>query len=587
MKNADTTWKNSIFGRLILMFLLIMIPLYLIGIGIYKWGIDTVREEISNSSKTQVSFYLNSFEEEIKRIQALQYECLQDENLNMLATVSNSMEEYEWSRAVLRLQQRLLAIKNSSNYISRVTAYIPTSDLSISDRDVETGIDQIFSLTRKATVASEARINYWENKLVLISRYPVTYTNNRASPIYAIEIELSPQELQKALDQLETYEDSGLFLMDMCRNFTITDSVSRETASYIQSHVLQDIDKARQGVQSIVIDKKPYMLIYARSEYLSMMLFKYVPENKIFERLKKFQFWFWVFTLIALVIIIFFSTSTYRFIHKPLAKLVKSFKKVENGDLDIAIGHDHYDEFRYLYRRFNAMVENLNTLIDQNYKQKILTQRAELKHLQSQINPHFLYNSFFILYNMVRAKDYENLEYFTKQLGNYFQFITRSASDEVPLFREVSHARVYAEIQARRFRNRIRLEFGQLPLVLNDTLVPRLILQPVIENSFEHGLENKVRDGLIRVEFLHDEKSGRILISVEDNGGELDDEKIAALRGELSDCSNHIESTGIINIHERLRFKFGPESGLNVSRGNLGGLRVEIFISNDEGEKHV
>ncbi|GJM75129.1 hypothetical protein HMSSN036_73450 [Paenibacillus macerans] len=104
-----------------------------------------------------------------------------------------------------------------------------------------------------------------------------------------------------------------------------------------------------------------------------------------------------------------------------------------------------------------------------------MAQRAELKQLQSQINPHFLYNSFFILNTMAKTGDTERIEQFTTLLGEYFEFVTRNASDLVALEQEIHHARMYAEIQELRFSRRIQVRFDTLPDELRSIPVPRLI----------------------------------------------------------------------------------------------------------------
>jgi len=96
---------------------------------------------------------------------------------------------------------------------------------------------------------------------------------------------------------------------------------------------------------------------------------------------------------------------------------------------------------------------------------------------------------------MARVGDYDTLERFTEQLGEYFRFVTRSAADEVPLSAEVNHARVYTEIQAMRFSNRIKVYFDDMPEEYSKIQVPRLILQPIIENAFVHGLEKNLLMG--------------------------------------------------------------------------------------------
>jgi two-component system, sensor histidine kinase YesM len=231
------------------------------------------------------------------------------------------------------------------------------------------------------------------------------------------------------------------------------------------------------------------------------------------------------------------------------------------------------------------MVERLKTLINQIYKQKILSQKAELKQLQSQINPHFLYNSFFILSRMIKLGQYENSSDFASQLGGYFKYITRSASDEIELQKEVEHARVYTNIQEIRFSRRIRVIFQDLPDCWNDIIVSRLIIQPVIENAFEHGLENKKKDGIIQVTFNSIDRG--IQISVEDNGEELTGNELANLQQMIAELDDTTEYTGILNIHRRITLKFGEESGMVLSKSTLGGLRVDINIMIQKENEHV
>lgn len=156
------------------------------------------------------------------------------------------------------------------------------------------------------------------------------------------------------------------------------------------------------------------------------------------------------------------------------------------------------------------MEDQISRLIDEVYVQTNLAQRAQLKQLQAQINPHFLYNSFFVLSRRVKRHDFENAQELAKHLGNYFQFLARNESDFVMLRQEVEHAKSYAAIQGTRFISRLSIEFGELPVECEGILVPRLILQPLLENAFEHGLENKMKDGILKVSFEEGENEIRI-----------------------------------------------------------------------------
>jgi two-component system sensor histidine kinase YesM len=218
----------------------------------------------------------------------------------------------------------------------------------------------------------------------------------------------------------------------------------------------------------------------------------------------------------------------------------------------------------------------LNRVIQHEYLQEILVKRAELKQLQAQINPHFLYNSFFILYTMTRRGEYGMLEKFELQLGDYYQFLTRNTSDEVTLAKEVNHARTYCEIQALRFSNRITIDFGELPEEYADMQVPRLILQPIIENAFVHGLEMKEEGGRLFVGFTAE--GAFLRISIQDNGGMMTDEEILEMNRKMERYDNNTETTSMLNIHRRIRLRFGDRCGLTFARGGEGGLEVTLIL---------
>ncbi|UVI29430.1 sensor histidine kinase [Paenibacillus spongiae] len=581
LKNANSgfQWLNSIFFRLLFVLTLMIILAYLVGVVMYNWGVDTVREEISDSMQSQVIHYRENLENEISRIQMLQYETLNDENLYLLATIPGSMNKYERNQSILRLQQHLNAVKNSSAMIVDVLAYILPSNIKISAVDKYSPLNERDLAAIKQSSKSNASPFIRDgDSYLMTSRFPTPSSGNR-NPLYILNIKIDKKTLQETLKPVMVSDQngSGGFLIG---NQGVIADVSSERDSLstsLSERVLQLSNVQDVGSTSLVINEQRYMVFYSVSRVLNLTVVKYLPESGVFHKLKDYVYWFWLFTIVIVVLTVIVGISIYRIIHRPLIELVRSFRKVEYGEFDIQIEHRGNDEFKYLYHRFNLMVKNLSTLIDQVYRQKILAQRAELKHLQSQISPHFLYNSFFILHHMVNAEDYENVSVFTKQLGSYLEYVTRSAEEEVPLAKDIEHARIYCLIQARRFRNRIRVEFAELPDDYHMLRVPRLIAQPLIENVFSHGLKNKMRDGLLQVSFHT--VNWMLYISIEDNGEEVSQEHAVHLRSLLTDhWDEEQETTGLLNVHRRLRLKFGKDSGIAVSIGELGGLKVTAMI---------
>lgn len=146
--------------------------------------------------------------------------------------------------------------------------------------------------------------------------------------------------------------------------------------------------------------------------------------------------------------------------------------------MKVSINYQTANEFMDLYEGFNKMVSRLDGLIEKVYVQEILTKKMELKQLQAQIIPHFLYNSYFILHRMIKERDFENATNLSMYMGKHFQYITRNALDEVFLYKEVEQVKNYVEIQILRFTGRLEIEFGQLEEKFNEIMVPRMVEYP-------------------------------------------------------------------------------------------------------------
>lgn len=574
--NLNHPWKKNVLKRLILSFICILLPLYILSMIIYNWGVRTLKDEISKSMISQVSQYYSGLEEEFKRIQTLQYDVLSDDNLNALGAIPESLNDIEKMQSILRLQQRLNAIRNSSAYIVDVYAHIPAIQKNVSALTISTFDQEEFNEFKNIPLSLDSKLINMNGKTYLTASYPFVTPESKKWPLFIVVIEISQGKLKENLKMMVNSPDEGLIFKSS--QFEITTSHDADFDLGTASQMLSGIDT--NTAQTVAIKDKQYLAVYSYSHFFGAVLSKYVPVKAVFQPLEKYRSWFVLLLLVSFAIIVVYSLYVYKYIHKPLYKLVKAFRKVEHGDFNEQIEHDFNDEFQYIYTRFNAMLDNLKSLIDQVYKQQLLTHKAELKQLQSQINPHFLYNSLFILNTMTRLGDYDNLERFTNQLGEYFQFITRGDSDEVLLGKEVNHAKVYSEIQAMRFANRNRVEFGDLPDQVGHIMVPRLILQPVIENAFKYALENRSANGILRVQIVR--VHNYLHLIVEDNGEELDDERIRSLNECLS-CPDEAETTGLLNIHQRIRLKFGQDSGLYLERSELGGLKATIRIMITDG----
>ncbi|RED61864.1 sensor histidine kinase [Cohnella lupini] len=572
LKRPEFSFRNTIFIRLVTTFMLIMLPIILLGVYIYQWSIRTASDDISKTAVSQISFYLGDLENEIERMKLLQYGLIEDTDLNMLAITWETMGDIERMEKITSVLNRIFSLQNSSNYIHNVSVHIRPISKTLSSINGAGEFDGDRYRAIRADIEGQgAKFIQWEGNLLLSAAKPSGMKGRE--PLFTIDIELDSRKLRQALQQFNTYAGSSALLLSGRQGFVLG-SGSVNALDGEARRLISGIDDGGSG--TVTLQDERYFVSHAYSDRLDMSIYRFIPEQIVRKPLDKFYTLAWFFAAGAFVIIAVYALSTYKFIHKPMLRLVKGFRRLESGDLKQAIDHKANDEFRYIYSRFNKMVVNLRTLIDQAYKQKIMAQRAELKQLQSQINPHFLYNSFFILNTMAKVGDTDRIEQFTTQLGEYFQFVTRNASDEVTLGQEVHHARMYTEIQELRFSRRIKVRFDELPAELVRVVVPRLIVQPIIENAFEHSLEKMTRDGIVEIRFERSKEWACIVI--EDNGDRLTDEKLMRISSAIAYENEKSETTGIVNIHRRIVITYGEGSGLRVARGQLGGLKVTIRV---------
>ncbi|WP_337099929.1 sensor histidine kinase [Paenibacillus sp. YIM B09110] len=577
-------WRRSILTKLFMLFCLTVLPTYVLSVVLYKWGTEEVIEKINTSSYSQMTQYMDRLEQEVLRMQAIQYEFLNDRDLDRLSTIVDYMPWLEQFYALRGLGQRINMIKNSSAYAKDVSIFLTRAGKVISTSGGISPLEDVSGLDiRNLDPSSKSLVAYRQGELYVDFYNIVTDFSDTNLPLFKIEIMLDKAVFQADLEHFGGEEVNVLMLSDSSASRVIGKSNIDEPnlAEMLDEANKRKGNGEKQGwVEPITINQIDYSMLVVKSEELNMTFVKFVRKGQYLESLEKYTAWFWAFSVISFLAISMFIISMYKVVYNPLRKLSSAFKRVESGNLNMTITDSSNNEFGFIYRSFNRMVHELKVLIEQVYEQRILTQRAQMKQLQSQIHPHFLYNNFQIIYRMAKLEDHENLADLSLKLAQYYQYVTRNTSDDVPLAREVEFARMYVDIQSVRFQNRLVVQFAELPPDCGHIMVPRLILQPVLENTFEHGLRDKAADGRLSVSFeMEDEQ---FTISIEDNGDALTSEELQRLQTLFNTSgSADAEVTGLVNIHRRIQIKFGKTSGMRATRGSSGGLKITIALSKE------
>ncbi len=585
MFSISANYRVSIFPKLFLSFVFIIASLYFLNVTMNQASMGTIRTGIEDSLTSRVHFYNSTLVTDLKRVIQLKTEYLYDKDLMELSFIPEQMSDYQFAEAVLRIRTRLSLLETSSLYIENVNVHIPLIDRTISSKGyVDSPPAEELNALQDSNYSHP--IVAWNNRLLIGALSPENMIED-TDLLMAIKIQLSRDKIRQSLKEINNAGDGKAVLLDNQGAWAVfSENLSVEEEQGLLAQLRMEIGDEPQGTLYRKINGDNYIFIYERSAVLDATTVVYFPENEILAPLKTHRLWFWWFSLLSIGVVLAFSVWTYRLIHRPIHKLVRAFRKVEEGDLSVALSSRQGDEFRYLYTQFNVMVSKLNVLVKEVYEQKIRSQRAELKQLQSQVNPHFLYNSYFVLYRLAKIPDVDNVLRMARHLGEYFRFITRSRSDEVTLEEELKHTLAYIQIQMYRFDQRVETYCEELPEACKSISVPRLILQPIVENAYEHGLRETVSGGLVRMAFQQLDQD--LIIIFEDNGSEMTDEKIAELHDLLhANADDAIETTGILNVHRRLQLKYGSSYGLSVSRAQIGGLRIEMRIGLEQDSESM
>ncbi|MCW5857418.1 MAG: sensor histidine kinase [Caldilineales bacterium] len=274
-----------------------------------------------------------------------------------------------------------------------------------------------------------------------------------------------------------------------------------------------------------------------------------------------------------------------RSIYIPIQKLHDMTSTITKNDLQALVTHDNVDEITELGISFNIMVGRIRDLLDAKVREQENLKKAELRALQAQINPHFLYNTLDAIIWMAESKRTDDVIEIVRALSNFFRISLSKGRDWITIGEEIERTRSYLTIQKMRYHDIVDYQIEQDDGVAGYSVL-KLILQPLVENALYHGVKNKRRGGTIVVR-AKPWNENDILLQVEDNGIGFTPERLAHLQAELNDESGEIKlesGFGIGNVHKRIRLYYGKQYGVSIQSEYQVGTCVSILIPARCGE---
>ena len=285
-----------------------------------------------------------------------------------------------------------------------------------------------------------------------------------------------------------------------------------------------------------------------------------------------------VYLIIGIVLITIIGCITLLllnlYMRKPINEIQVALKNISKGNFNYRIEYKTKSDLQELIDGINSMSEMLNTYIDEKYLQEIRVKDAKFKVLQSQIHPHFLYNCFATIQSLIKMEDYNKALELTKQMSLYYSYITKNKALIVSLKEEWDHMYKYLNIQKIRFEDNITYEIDALDEKYNSIQVPKIIFQPIVENSFKYAFKN-IDNGILKIKIS--EENDSLFISFEDNGY-IDEETIKSLNEQV--YKENIETSGLINVCQRIMTYSQNKSKVIIEKGEeLKGLKITFKLA--------
>lgn len=445
----------------------------------------------------------------------------------------------------------------------------------------------IFLLGGTSLIAYFTALFVTTNTEEIVNDY--TYLNTLKNNVSELNLELEKYLISASSDDLlryyEYYNKLNNIAARIPRKMRFNaDAMVHKDIGYMVEALLEETEKAVLSKRSRISSQ--YTKHFTRSNEISGYIDFYIQEmlnNRLsagsvrYDSLSKTMGLLFIVNLVLIVSMVCLNLwlairSTYKLTH-PLTELAHSAEEIAKGNFDIEVTQTHTgDEIDILAGAFIKMAESVRGHIDdlkaqaemenrlreqemQNFKMAALVKESELKFLQSQINPHFLFNTLNAASQLAVIEGADRTSEFVQNIADVFRYNLKNLDEHVTLKEELEFVNNYMMILKMRFGDRISYEYA-VDVAALQVKIPRITIQPIIENAYIHGLQHLERSGVIRVDVAFEHKTLKIIIS--DNGSGMTQEQVVGLLENESRETDkkHLSGIGISNVVKRLKLLF-------------------------------
>ncbi|SEL94555.1 two-component system, sensor histidine kinase YesM [Paenibacillus sp. cl141a] len=563
---------KPIYLKMIGVILILLIPAILLYTYFSRASIQVINTQMTDYNDSQLMFLKNQIEANIERLSLSSSVLVQDSSILNLQLSILTKDYYRMLDFQTHVKEKLNLQSLSSNWSNHLSVYLPTIQTRVST-DLSESYDQ--------KILDEASNGKWRfhpgdsrstayYQLFLWDPFLSKFDSQSINAIF--EIRFGLDNIRKMLQHYKMESPGFCFLLTADgRAFSNTDSNDEEHERFGADLLNQGLSGS--GHKNVQFNGQKIFLSYAYLPELDAFLIDYVPTHMFHEPIIKSRNLFYY--SMGLLILLGFAASyvLYLNVQKPVAMIMKGLKHFEMGNYSFRIDQRFNNEFDYMMQRFNDMGTRIQHLIQNVYEEQNRSRLATLKQLQSQINPHFLYNCLFFIAGCAKVGLTETIKDMAYHLGGYYRYITR-VENQMPLLKEevelVTH---YLKIYSYRLE---RLEYQiNIPQEMLNEPVMRLVVQPVVENAIVHGIEPKTGHGTVLITGYRE--VGWNILLIEDSGEGMTKQEIQESTLRLDQPMNNKTGCGLWNVHQRLMHRYGQDAGIIMkSSERLSGLCVML-----------
>jgi two-component system, sensor histidine kinase YesM len=424
---------------------------------------------------------------------------------------------------------------------------------------------------------------YYVPRKEVLTFHRVLFNYINGQRLGMLSLDIGTDMLRSICDQLYSSGEENLFILD--ENGTVVYSPNREQMGQpIKEKWAEHLKGLKPDSGSFQWKDSQFsgITIYDRvnEPYLKWTIVKQVRNEFLYKSARELTTINTIVVILFLIVVVAGTVYISIRFTQPIKKLIGHINAIETGNLNVKIDAEGTDELGILSRRFRLMMETINNLILREYRLELANKTNELKALQAQTNPHFMNNALQSIGTLALQKGSPEIYSLISSLGKMMRYSMNTGDAVVPLASEIEYVKAYLDLQEQRFGEQLKIRFDLEPDVMQ-ALLPKMTLQPIVENYFKHGFHG-VSASKELVIACTAASEGRLRIEVQDNGSGIPPDKLDTLRQQLSRPhpanAGSNENIGLMNVHSRLQLFYNEVAKLKLEPVEPHGLRVILDI---------